>query len=250
MVIINSDAHVAGDAYVGGAISGILRVDGLLHQPPGAGMDPALIPESSIRRETVTAPIPCDCSPAFVDLGAAVALAVARNDNALVGLSPDVLAAVTTATAVDMTCGTFVLSTIDAQKTLIFVVHGRALLVVIGDVVVRAGLTVVLDPGAELDLLIGGRLVSSGGNPFGSASPARFRVWIAGTASAVLDDAPTVGAIIRAPSAVVTASSGLQISGAVLARSVMLGGQLNLHFDEAVVSSGAPCGEPAATFVQ
>ena len=99
VVIINSDAHVAGDAYVGGAISGILSVDGVLHQPPGAGMDPALIPESSIRRETVSVPAPCDCGTAFVDLGAAVTSAAAHNDNALVGLTRDALATVTTATA-------------------------------------------------------------------------------------------------------------------------------------------------------
>jgi len=242
-----ADGHVAGDAYVNGAISGTLRIDGLLHQPAGAGMSPALLPESSIVREAVSVAPPCDCSSSFVDLTGAIAASVAHNDDAIVGLDPNALAAETTAINVEVTCGVYVLSAIDAQKSLSFSVHGRALVVVTGDVVIRGGLTVVLDPNAELDLLVGGRLVSSGGNPIGSASPARFRIWIAGTASVVLDDAPTVGAIIHAPNAAVGASSGLQISGALLARSVMLGGQLNVHFDEAVLSSGGPCGEPAAT---
>jgi len=108
---------------------------------------------------------------------------------------------------------------------------------------------VVLDPDAELDLLIGGQLAATGGNPLGSASPARFRIWIAGSGPVVLDDAPTAGAIVHAPSAVVSAPKGLQLSGALLARSLSLGDQLNIHFDEAVASSGAPCGEPAAAFV-
>jgi hypothetical protein len=247
IVLINADGHVAGDAYVNGSISGTLQIDGLLHQPAGAGMSPALLPESSIVREAVSVPPPCDCSSSFVDLTGAIAASVARNDDAIVGLDPNALAAEAAAINVDVTCGVYVLSAIDAQKSLSFSVHGRALVVVTGDVVIRGGLTVVLDPSAELDLLVGGRLVSSGGNPIGSASPARFRVWIAGTASVVLDDAPTVGAIIHAPNAAVSASSGLQISGALLAGSVMLGGQLNVHFDEAVLSSGGPCGEPAAT---
>jgi hypothetical protein len=146
------------------------------------------------------------------------------------------------------TCGTFVLSSINAPRSLVFTVHGRVLVAVTGDVIVRGGLVVVLDPDAELDLLIGGQLVASGGNPLGSASPARFRIWIAGSSSVVLDDAPTVGAIIRAPNAAVTATSWLQLSGALLAHSLTLGDQLSLHFDEAVASSGSPCGEPAAAF--
>jgi hypothetical protein len=247
VVLIDADGHVAGDAYVSGSISGTLQIDGLLHQPAGAGMSPALLPESSIVREAVSVLPPCDCSNAFVDLGGAIAAAMASNDDAIVGLDPGALAAETTATNVDVTCGVYVLSAVDAQKSLSFSVHGRSLIVVTGDVVIRGGLTVVLDPSAELDLLIGGRLVSSGGNPLGSASPARFRIWIAGTAAVVLDDAPTIGAIIRAPNAPISASSGLQVSGALLASSVMLGGPLNVHFDEAVLSSGGPCGEPTAT---
>jgi len=249
ITLIDASGYVAGDAYVNGAIWGRLSVDGILHQPPGFGVDPPLIPESATSRETVSVPRPCDCSASFADLGTAIASAVGHNDNAGVGLSTDALAAQTSAATVDVTCGTYVLSTINAQKSLVFTVHGRALLAVTGDVIVRAGLVVVLDPDAELDLLIGGQLVASGGNPIGSASPARFRVWIAGTASVVLDDAPTVGAILHAPNAAVMAASGLQLSGGLLARSLILGDQLNLHFDEAVVSSGGPCGEPAATFV-
>jgi hypothetical protein len=246
VVLVSGTGHVAGDAYVAGAISGLLQVDGLLHQPSGLGMTPPLIPESQTVREPVSVPNPCDCSSGFVDLGAAIATAQAKNDNAVAGFAPDALATVDAATIVDVTCGTYLLTSINATQTLVIAGHNRALLVVAGDVVVRAGMTVILDAGAELDMVVGGRLIASGGNPIGSAAPARFRLWIAGTDSVVLDDAPALGAMLHAPNAVVTASSGLQVFGGLFARSIMLGGQLVLHYDEAVLSSGASCGEPSA----
>ena len=149
-------------------------------------------------------------------------------------------------TVVDIPCGHYALSAIDAQQAVRLVVHGRALLAVAGNVFLRAGLTVVLDPDAELDLLIGGRLETSGGLPIGSASPARFRIWVPGPQVVVFDDRPTVGAIIHAPKAVVTAAAGLDLSGGLLAGS-LLSGQMSLHYDQAVLSSGGSCGEPTAT---
>jgi hypothetical protein len=118
---------------------------------------------------------------------------------------------------------------------------------VAGDVVLRAGFTVALDPGAELDLLVGGRLLTSGSNAIGSQTPARFRIWVAGSQSVVLDDDPTVGAVIHAAGAQVTASSGLELAGGLFAKTLTAGAQVNVHYDQAVLSAGTTCGEPAAT---
>ncbi len=240
---------VAGDAFAGGDIDGVLLVGGTLHVDPRADTSTADISASAIVQEPVSVPPPCDCGPGFADIGAAIGTAVARNDNAVAGISPDRLAAVTASTVLDVPCGSYALTSIDAQQALFFAVHGRALVAVAGDVVLRAGFTVTLDPGAELDLLIGGRLLASGGNPIGSVTPPRFRIWIAGSQSIVLDDDPTVGALIHAPQAVVTSSAGLELSGALLARSVAGGGTFNLHYDQATLSAGGACGEPAATAV-
>ena len=250
VVLVSGPGHVAGAASVAGAISGILQVDGLLHQPAGVGMSPPLIPESQTVREPVSVPNPCDCSGAFVDLGGVITAAQASNDDAIAGFPSDSLATVDAATIVDVTCGTYLLTSINATQTLVIAGHDRALIVVAGDVVVRAGMTVILDAGAELDMVVGGRLIASGGNPIGSAAPARFRLWMAGTDSVVLDDAPALGAMLHAPNATVTASSGLQVFGGIFARSVTLGGQLVLHYDEAVLTSGASCGEPPANPVR
>jgi hypothetical protein len=249
IVLINTDAHVGGDAYVGGTVSGILRVDGTLHLPPTVGIDAAsMIPESAIHREAVSVPLPCDCSAGFVNLPAALTSAVAVNDNGLVGLSVDALASLRSATNVDVTCGVYVLSSIDAAQSLSFTVRGRALIAVTGDVALRGGMLVSLVPGAELDLLIGGRLMVSGG-VVGSTTPARFRVWVAGTDSVIFDGAPALGAMIRAPAAAVTASTGARLSGGLVAGSVTAGGELDVHFDEAIFSAGMTCGEPAAIAV-
>jgi hypothetical protein len=93
--------------------------------------------------------------------------------------------------------------------------------------------------------LIGGRLTMSGGGTFGAAAaPARFRVWIAGSSSVVLDDQPSVSAVIHAPGAALSASGGLALYGSLLTRSLSLGGESTLHFDRAALAAGAACGEP------
>jgi hypothetical protein len=240
---------VALDAYAGGAVEGFLVVGGTLHLDPRADTSLASISASTTVLEPVSVTPPCDCSSGFVDVAGALASAAAANDNAAAGISSDRLASVTASTVVDIPCGTYALSSIDAQQALFFAVHGRALIAVAGDVVLRAGLTVTLDPGAELDVLVGGRLLASGGNPLGSVAPARFRIWVAGAQSVVFDDDPTVGAVIYAPRAQLIASSGVELSGGVLARSMSAGGTFNLHFDQAVLSAGGACGEPTTPAV-
>jgi hypothetical protein len=238
---------IGEDAYAGGDIQGIVIVSGTLYLDPKAATALADISASYTVRQAVSVAPPCDCGPNVVDVAGAIAAAVAHNDDASAGFAPDRLAAVTTSTVLDVPCGTYALSSIDTQQSLFLAVHGRALLAVSGDVVLRAGFTVALDPGAELDLLVGGRLLTSGSNAIGSQTPARFRIWVAGSQSVVLDDDPTVGAIIHAAGAQVTASSGLELSGGLFAKTLTAGAQVNVHYDQAVLSAGTICGEPTAT---
>src|SRR5262249_54769936 len=140
----------------------------------------------AILRQPISVPPPCDCGAPVADIPGALAATAARNDNLAAGLSPGRLAAVDTSTAVDLPRGQDRLSAISAQQALFLAVHGRALLAVAGNVDLRAGLTVALDPDAELDLIVGGRLTSSGGASIGSTAPARFRIWLAGSDSIVL----------------------------------------------------------------
>jgi hypothetical protein len=241
--------NVAQDLYAGGDLEGLFILGGTLHVDASASTALAQIYAESIVREPVSVAPPCDCGQIAVDVAGAIAAAVRVNDDASAGFALDRLAAVTTSTLFDIPCGTYALSSIDTRSSLVLSVHGRALLAVAGDVVLRAGFTVTLDPGAELDLLVGGRLLTSGSNAIGSMTPARFRIWVAGSQTVVFDDKPNVGAVVHAPGAQVTASSGLELSGALFAKTVTAGARVNVHFDQAVFSVGASCGEPAATAV-
>jgi hypothetical protein len=242
-------AELGGDAYVNGDVTGDVRVSGTLHVPPGATVDGAVDATMVDSSQAVAVAPPCDCGASVVDLAGAIAGAASQNADADVGLAPSALVSVTAPTTLTLPCGTFSLSTINATASVTLIVSGRTLLAVDGDVTVRGGLAIQLGPMAELDLLIGGQLIATGGGAFGAAGgAARFRVWIAGTTIA-FDDAPTVNAIVHAPSAWVNAARGLPLSGSLLARDVSIGADSTLHFDRAILEAGMTCDAPAAAVV-
>jgi hypothetical protein len=242
-------ADIDGDAYVGGNVTGDVRVNGTLHVPTTATVDMQI--QVPIAREAITVAAPCDCSAGaagFVDIAGAIATAAGRNDNASINLSPTALAPVTAQKVLELPCGTFYLNDIDADAGVTLVVHGRTLLAVGRDVALSSGLTVQLDPSAELDLLVSRWLTVSGSAPFGATgAPARFRVWVAGTDSVIFDGAPPTYAVVHAPSAPVSAPAGLPLSGSLLARSISIGADTMIHYDRAILAAGTVCGEPPAT---
>ena len=143
---------------------------------------------------------PCDCSAGFVDIAGAIAAAATTNADAAIGLQPTALADVTTPANIVLPCGVFYLADIDAEAPVTLVVRGHTLLAIGGDVTARAGFVVQLDPLAELDLLVGGQLIVTGGGTFGAAGAApRFRVWVASTTTVLFDGAPAINGVIHAP---------------------------------------------------
>jgi hypothetical protein len=244
--MLASNADVALDGFVAGDVTGDVRITGTLHVPATATVDPKVQASATIV-EPVSVAAPCDCSDGFAQVATAIAAAMAGNGDSAAGIAVDRLATLTAAATLDLPCGTFYLSTIDAPAALTLAVHGHVLLAVGGDVDLGGGLNVALDDGAELDLLVGGRLATSGGSTIGNvAAPARFRIWLAGTDSAALDGAPTIGAVIHAPTVAVGAVKGLTLYGSLLAASFNFGDDSELHYDRAILSGGVSCGEPAA----
>jgi hypothetical protein len=250
LAMLSSNADLLADAYVAGDVSGQVQVSGTLHVPASATLGPQ-VQAKAVAMGAVTVASPCDCSAGFVDVTGAIAAAASHNDDAAAGFGADVLGKVSTSTSLDLPCGTFYLSSMQTTAPITLLVHGHALLAVAGDVKLSGGgLTVVLDPSAELDLLIAGWFTASGGGVIGApTAPARFRIWVAGTESLVFDDQPTVAAVIHAPAAAVTAPSGLTVSGSLLVKSLSLGDDSLLHYDRAILSAGVSCGEPAAAVV-
>jgi hypothetical protein len=249
LTMLLANADIGADAFVAGDVSGSVRVSGALHVPAPATLGSDVQAASTLREAVVVTP-PCDCSAGFADAAAAITSAVAANGNAAIALPPDALAHVTAALRLDLPCGVFHVAGIDAAAPVTLAVHGRALLAVTADVAVRASFAVELDPGAELDLVVGGRLSTYGDVTFGAtAAPARFRVWIAGSNSVVFDYEPTVAAVIHAPLAAVTAPSGVDLRGSLLARDVVIGADATLHYDRAILAAGTACGQPAGDVV-
>ena len=185
-------------------------------------------------------------------MAGAIATAMAGNGDAAAGFGPAALSNVLTATQLTLGCGTYYLASIGATTAPVtLVVRGHALLAVQGSVTLGGGLNVMLDPSAELDLLVGGWLTTSGGTIGAPDAPARFRIWIGGTESVVFDQQPTIAAVVHAPGADVTALLGVTVSGSLLVKSLVLGNangnDSQVHYDRAVLSLGAACGEPAPT---
>jgi hypothetical protein len=233
-------SNVWADAYVAGDISGALFIKGTLHLNGTSTVGPGTT-ASLTSREAVTVAPPCDCGPT-VDVAASLANALATNDNASIGLSPDRLANLKVPYVQDLPCGVFALSSIGADASLTLAVHGRALLAVPGDIVVKGGLMVRIDPGVSLDVLLGGSMTTMGVGPVGSQTAVVFRLWVAGAGPIVFDDGPVVGGIIYAPGAPFSAPHGMEMSGAILAGGLSIGDQASIHFDQGVL--GAGCGDP------
>ena len=244
----SAKADLLADAYVAGDVSGTVNVNGTLHVPASATVGPDVQAQAVVTGPVPAVGAPCDCSAGFVDVAGAIAGAAASNGDAAAGFASDALAAPGSTTHLDLGCGAFYLSAVSANAPITLAVHGHALLAVAGSVTLTGGLTVTLDPSAELDLLIGGWLTTSGGTVGAPDAPARFRIWIAGTDPLVFASQPTIAAVVHAPGAAASAPEGLTLSGSLLVGSLALGAgsQSLLHYDRAILSAGAACGEPIA----
>jgi hypothetical protein len=249
LAMLSSKADLLSDAYVNGDLTGTVKVSGILHLPATAARG-AGVEAQKVATEAVTVLPPCDCNDSVVDVTSAITTAMTDNGDAAAGFNPAALSNVLTATQLTLGCGTYYLASIGATAAPVtLVVHGHALLAVQGSVSLGGGLTVTLDPSAELDLLVGGWFTTSGNTVGAPAAPARFRIWIGGTESLVFDHQPTIAAVIHAPGSPATAPLGLALSGSLLVKSLSLGADSLLHYDRAILSAGVPCGEPPAPAV-
>jgi len=246
MLSSNAEADLLGDAYVNGDLTGMVKVSGTLFVPTTVTVG-SNVEAPTVSPGPVLVSAPCDCSDGFVQVADAINTAAGDNGDAAAGFGPNALATVSIAAQLSLGCGTYFLSAIDATAPVTLVVHGRALLAVANSVSLGAGLTVTLDPSAELDLLVGGWINTSGGTIGAPSAPARFRIWTASTDSLTFDDQPTIAAVVHAQGSVATATSGLTLSGSLFVKTLILGGDSELHYDRAILSAGAECGEPVAT---
>ncbi len=215
---------VDGAAYLGGSLSGV-TVKGKTTN--GASVVPA-----------------CDCTAdKLIPIAAIVQAHQTDNDNALIGLDEAVFEKPGAPLRLDLPCGNFYLTAIDASLALTIHVHGRTALYVAGDVSASSSLAFTLEPDAELDLFVAGTLKASDTFVFGSPNyPALSRAYIGGTAKIALSsDVRLGGELYAANSEQLVWSAKNAIYGSIFAGNFRSSDVTNIHYDRAVLRTGDKC---------
>ncbi len=286
---INQSLHVDGafsgnnttvdrDGYIGGAIADrATTFGGVLHTPVCADVPMSVMPMSCVD-EPVDVPPPCACETSdILSIGAIVDYYTdpLHNDDMVIGLEPDVLAPPGGPIRLDLPCGRYYLTEINASSDVTIAAHGQTALFIGGDIDVSAALLFAVDPGASLDVFVGGTLHDSGSFAVGSpAYPSATRFYVDGPchhegASCGADeeccgescgDDGTCGPDLRAPmdavrisvrsdlnglfyaaNGPVDISAPLEMYGAIFAYQYEASSDTTIHYDLAAVRLGEAC---------
>ena len=164
-----------------------------------------------------------------------------------IGLNPAVFAGPTTARRLDLPCGQYYLTSINATQSIAIVAHGRTALYIGGDITASALINITLDPAAELDLLVAGTIATSSAIGIGNINyPALSRTYVGGTAPLTFTAAATLGSNFYAASAKVTWTASTDVYGAVYAGDFVGTSEVGIHYDRQVLNMGSECPPPPA----
>lgn len=239
----SSNTLDADDAvYLRGGVStsSTVRVVGALHLPENATVSGDVSYRRLVREAVSVAP-PCDCDEgSLLPIGSWVAEARGRNDNARIGLDANVLVGQNMPRRLDLPCGRYYLDAIAASAAVTVVAHGNVALFIGQSVQTSNALTVTLDPGASLDLVVAGDFGTSAPVTLGSVNyPAATRVYIGGNFT--VSNRATLGANFYVPRGAIGTSAPLEVFGGVFAGSLQSSNQLTVHYDRAVLRVGEGC---------
>ena len=145
---------VGANAYVNGNVTslGLLTIQGDLYVPQSSVVTPFLVSDQQQILGPVAVGPPCDCSSSqLIDVAGIVAYGAVNNDNATIGLDPNVFAtgALLSATRLDLPCGSYYLSSIQANGTMTIAIHGNTALFIGGDVNPNGLLQITLDRNSD-----------------------------------------------------------------------------------------------------
>jgi hypothetical protein len=234
--------QVASDAFVTGNVSNI-SIGGKLFVPAAANVGAGVTATGGTTVGPVSVPPPCDCSPSqLIDVAAIVDAGSMVNDNASVGLDPNLFAQEGgVPVRLDLPCGRYFVNKIDRSVSTVIAVHGRVALFVGGNLVVAAPFSVALDPSSEIDIFVGGNFGVTGGASFGSTeTPSQTRIWVAGT-NASLSSTNVVAGNFYMPNADFKVSSLVSLYGSVFCHSINDSGNLTVHYDRAITRAASTC---------
>lgn len=219
---------VTGEVFAAGDVFGQLTMEGPLHVPVGAMVGAGVVSDG-VLREPVSVPPPCDCeSGPLFDIAAAVEARSAANNNQALPFAIDALEQIEESQTLDLPCGEYYADEIRSTAPDIELrVQGRVGIFVAGDVRLDGNLSVTVEPGGELDLVIAGSLFSTGRVVGGAVAADRVRLWV-GSTTVSLPDQIQLGALIYAPSAVLTAGAGLTTTGVLFVGTLSVDGDVRL----------------------
>ena len=230
---------VRGDLHLGGTLGGggSFTVDGNafdVHALPGnARVLGAVEHVSSVAS-------PCDCASPLPIAARVAAHRGIANDDATIGLSPGTYVG-NNPSRLDLPCGSYYLTQVNAAQPLTLAVHGHAALYVDGNVSGSNGLAFTIDAGATLDLFVAGTFNASNGLALGSiSSPAHCRAYVAGSSFNV-SGTTTWGCNVYAPDAFVTLSTPTTAYGSLFADAIQASGNATVHFDTSITRAADEC---------
>jgi hypothetical protein len=242
MVLVRRNAWIHGNITAPDGVT----IAGKLVQPPGtaAPSGPLLVGGGTQSAEFAITP-PCACGRGDdAAIVAAVADARAHNDNAMVPLTPGALVDRhgDPDQAVSLPCGRFYVDEVSGTAPLTLFVQGQAALFVGGDFTAWAGLNVDLAPGAELDIFVAGNFTLGSATTWGDPlRAAALRVYVAGSVASMANATQFAGNLY-APNATVAAQN-IEVFGSIVAGGLRSTDSVAIHFDRAVLTAGASCGD-------
>lgn len=238
------------DLWLGGAVSVSIpvRVSRDMYWASSQDLPALLQVAGRVERRGLATEPPCACGARqLLDIAAITSTFRDHNDNASAKLDPEALNGVLASLPLELPCGRYAVGAINVLGNAVVNVHGRAVLSVSGDFVVSGNLSVNIDPGAELDLFVGGDFrVIVGLSSFGLPDrPSALRLYAAGSQPISMVGLTSFSAQIYAPNAAVELG-GLDTYGSLFADRITLVGAQHHHFDRAVLDLGESCEDPAA----
>jgi hypothetical protein len=255
-LLVRGDLHMGGNVTVTGLASvtrnawlagnftglGIFTVGGRLVHAGGVSATLLTPPPGGNQQQAVLVSPPCPCEPSqLLDVAGLVANAKSTNDNSR--LSPDFLASISGNRDWAMPCGRIYLSQIAGAGDVLVHVNGTSALFIDGSIDLKGSLTFQPAGGAELDVFVKQDLSVQGTLSLADQDrPAAGRISVGGSQPIALTT-PFVGNLY-APRARVTASTALEVWGAIFASDFQGSSSANFYFDRDIVAVGTNCKAP------
>jgi hypothetical protein len=191
-ISFSKDARIYGDALVGGnwnrSGNPTITVDGTIYTPTCPPLTSGLVmngsPTCVSQSFNAQLPEPCGTASDLVDVKGIVRhfSQAGNNDNALIGLSQDILDNPSGPVRLDLPCGVYYFNTINGSAPITIVVHGRTAIVIGGAIRISQQLTFDVQPTGSLDIFVGATMKTSQTTMLGSpAYPRLTRMYFGGS---------------------------------------------------------------------